>query len=89
MAKKKDKTYIRRGGKFVPEDAEELVIPDEALYYVVSHYLQGKNTEGSVPVVVGISTQTVEDVLRLFVDWAARNGYIKNGIMTIGGRKVD
>lgn len=85
----KKKTYVRRGGKFVPEDMEELTIPDEALYYVVSHYLQGKNIEGREPIVLGIPTQTVEDVLRLFVDWAAQNGYVKNGVMTIGEHRIN
>ena len=89
MKKKKKATqYKAVDGKFVPEHMQELTIPDAAIYYVVNRFLQGKNKEGG-PIVVGISTNTVKDVLGLFIDWAAHNGYVKDGIMTVGGHKVD
>jgi len=65
-------------------EPQTIMVPDEAIYYVVSHYLQGKNKEGFEPVVIGISTGTVENILQLFVDWAGRNGYVKDGVLTIG-----
>ena len=89
MAKKSSKSFSPRNNQFIPSDAEEIIIPDEAIYYIVSRYLQGRNKEGDVPVVVGISTNTVEDVLQLFIDWAAQSGYIKDGMLTIGGHKID
>lgn len=61
-----------------------IIVPDEAVYYVVSRYLEGKNKEGFEPVVIGISTGTVESILQLFVDWAGRNGHVKDGVLTIG-----
>lgn len=67
----------------------KVTIPDEAVFYIVSHYLQGKNKEGELPIVVGISTQTVIDIMHLFVDWAVRNGYVKDGVLTLGGHKID
>lgn len=67
---------------------ESLTMPDEVIDYVVSHFLQKRQTDGVV-VSVGISAETVETVLQLFVDWAALNGYVNNNVMVIGGSKVD
>lgn len=85
---KKSVTYISKGGKLVPEGTEELIIPDEAISYVISNYLQKKSMEGNSPIVVGISTHVVQDVLSIFVSWAGKNGYIKDGILIIGGHKI-
>lgn len=70
------------------KEAQEIIIPDEAISYIMGRYLQGKNIDGSAPIIVGIPTTVVEDILQLFIDWANSNGYVKNGIMTIGGHKV-
>jgi hypothetical protein len=88
MSKKKPKSYVVEGGKVVPDNIEEVIIPDEAIYYIVGRYLQDRNEEGLSPVVVGVSTHTVEKILQLFVDWAHTNNYIKNGILTVGGHKI-
>ena len=82
-------SYKLRDGNLVSDDAEELIIPNEAIRYVVNNFLQEKAASNKTPVIVGISTADVESVLQLFVNWAAKNGYIKNGILTIGGYKID
>lgn len=84
-----NKNYKYRNGSLVSEDTEELLIPDEAIHYVVSNFLQGKTVKGGAPVIIGVTTSDVENVLQLFVNWADRNGYIKGGILTIGGYKID
>jgi hypothetical protein len=87
MARKsKNKTFVAREGQWASKVPTELDIPDDAIYYIVSHYLQGKASQEEVAAVIGISTQTVEDVLQLFIDWAARNNHIKDGVMTIGNK---
>ena len=86
--KKKTKTFEVRKGELVPEGTQEVIIPDEALNYIVSHYLRAKNKE-DMPIVVGISLDTVEAVLQLLIDWSAANGYVKDGVLTIGGYKID
>jgi hypothetical protein len=83
-----ENAYKYINDKWVPAEAELFIVPDEAISYIISRYLQGKNTEGGVPVVTGISTQAVREVLRLFVQWAGRNDYIKDGILTMGGHKI-
>jgi hypothetical protein len=84
--KKKNKTFVAREGQWASDTPTELDVPDEAIYYIVSHYLQGKAAAEGVPAVIGISTQTVEDVLQLFIDWAARNNHIEDGVLTIGNK---
>lgn len=84
----KNKTFEVRDGTLVPEGTQEVLIPDEALSYIVSHYLQEKNKDG-MPIVIGISPHAVEAVLQLLIDWSAANGYVKNGILTLGGHKID
>lgn len=85
MAKKtKNKKFVAREGNWAPEVPNEIEVPAEAIYYIVSHYLQGKAESEGVPGVIGISTQTVEDVLQLLIDWAAKNNHIEDGVMTIG-----
>jgi len=83
-----DTSYKFIDGKWVPGNAGELIVPDDAITFIVSRFLQGKNVEGGVPVVTGISTQAVEEVLRLFVLWAGDNSYIKDGILVLGGHKI-
>jgi hypothetical protein len=67
---------------------EEIIIPDQAVDFIVSRYLQERNKD-DLPVVTGISTDTVETVLQLFLDWAGKRNYIKNGVLTLGGHPID
>jgi hypothetical protein len=64
------------------EDPISLSIPDDAITFIVSHYIRRKASDGS-PIVVGISSDTVEGVLGLFFDWAASKDYIKDGKLVI------
>lgn len=89
MAKRKKSTKFEvKNGQLVPEGSQEVMIPDEALDYIVTHFLRESNKEG-MPVVIGVSSHTVESVLQLLVDWAAASGYVRDGIMTLGGHKID
>lgn len=72
--------------KQAPSIVEGVVIPDEAIYYIVSNFLQKRSVPG-MPVVTGVSTQTVEDILQLLVDWSTKNGYVDGATITIGGKK--
>lgn len=81
--KQKNKKFTADEGVWAKDKPTEVSIPDEAIYYIVGNYLQKKYTAG-VPAVVGISTQTVEDVLQLLVDWSALNGYVRDGVISIG-----
>lgn len=81
--KKKDKKFVADEGAWAKDKATEVSIPDDAIYYIVGNYLQKKYTAG-VPVVVGISTQTVEDILQLLIDWSALNGHVQDGVISIG-----
>lgn len=84
MAKKsKSKKFEANEGAWAKDVVTEVTIPDEAIYYIVNNYLQNRSSTG-VPVVLGISTQTVEDILQLLVDWAARSGHVKDGVISIG-----
>ena len=87
MPKKSTKFEVKKG-KFVPEGSQEVIVPDEALKYIVANFLQEKNNDG-MPIVIGVSHHTVETVLQLLIDWAMLNGYVKDGILTIGGHKID
>ncbi len=73
----------------LPDDQQRLTLPDEAIYYVVSNYLQRRTKTSGVSVIVGVSTETVEEILRHFVDWAALHGHIKEGVLTIGGEVLE
>lgn len=88
MARKKQQTFEVRKGEIVPEGTQEVLIPDEALSYIVSHFLEEKNKDG-MPIVIGISQHTVEAVIQLLIDWSAANGYVRNGVLTLGGYKID
>lgn len=87
MSKNKSKKLESSKGSLSSSGVQEVIIPDEALTYIISNFLQEKN-KGDSPVVIGVSSSTVETVLQLFIDWAAKNGYVKGGIMTIGGHKI-
>lgn len=86
MPKKKEK-IIQRGDPHLSETQISLEVPDEAISFIVSRYLNKKSVEG-VPLVVGISTSDVETVLALFFEWAANKNYIKDGILILGGTPV-
>lgn len=64
---------------------EELYIPDEAIQYIVSRYLTNRNSDG-LPLTSGINPDAVESVLELFVEWAGKNGYVKDGQLVIGNK---
>jgi len=84
MARKpKSKKFEANEGAWAKDQVTEVSIPDEAIYYIVNNYLQNKSITG-VPVVLGVSTQTVEEIFQLLVDWAARSGHIKDGVINIG-----
>ena len=80
---KKTRTITAQKKQFSTDETQEVIIPDDALRYIVSHYIQEKN-KGDMPVVIGISSSTVEAVLQLLVDWAAASGYVKDGVLTLG-----
>jgi len=89
MARHKKSTVFEvKQGRLVAEGSQEVIVPDEALNYIVTHFLQEKNSS-DMPIVIGVSSHTVEAILQLLIDWAAGNGYVKNGIMTLGGHKID
>lgn len=86
MAKKQNKKVIKVGNPNVVGAATVTVdIPDEAITYIVNKYVSNKSTEG-VPLVIGISTDDVETVLGLFLEWAAGKGYVKEGVLFVGGQ---
>ena len=84
MSNNKNRKFTAREGQWASDEEKTLEIPDSAIYYIVSHYLQGKVNAQDVPGAIGISSQTVEDVLQLLIAWDARNDHIKAGVMTIG-----
>ena len=63
---------------------QEFFLPDQAVSYIVSHYLEVMQQK-EVPIVLGISQKTVESVLQLFIDWAGKYGYLKDGVLTLEG----
>jgi hypothetical protein len=70
-------------------DSQVVTIPDEAIAYIVNAYLEEKTKTSGVNVVVGISTDSVIQVMGHFLNWAAMNNYVKDGMLIIGGTKVD
>lgn len=84
-AKKKSKVIDFSSNQNTQKTSVE--VPDQAVDYIVQKFLIRKSTEG-VPLVVGISTDVVETVLGLFLEWAAQNNYIKDGVFFFGGQKV-
>ena len=81
MALKKKQNIIE------PKKVEQVEIPDEAVDYIASGYLRRKSSEG-VSLVVGISTDDIEIVLSLLVEWAAYKKYVKDGVLFIGGSPI-
>lgn len=68
-------------------DKLSIEIPDEAINYIVSHYLTQKNTDTGA-VVVGISGEATRDILNLFLKWAEQNNFVKDGILIMGGKPI-
>jgi hypothetical protein len=87
MAKKNKKTIQLGNPHSVNSKTVEVDIPDEAITYIVNKYIANKTVEG-VPLVVGVSTDDVETVLGLFIEWAAGRGYVKDGILFVGGNPI-
>lgn len=76
MAKKRSKKKEQR-------DPNVFVLPDEALSFIVSKYVERRANTSGVPVLVGIPPKTVEEVLRLFLEWANARGHLKDGTLTL------
>lgn len=88
MAPKKKQKIIERGDPKIPNsEPVQVEIPDEAIEFIVSRYLSRRSVPG-VPLVVGITTDDVETVLSLFVEWAAYKKYVKDGVLFIGGSPI-
>ncbi len=86
MIKQKKRTIeVGKPGK--PEDKVSIEIPDEAVNFIVQRYLSQRSVEG-LPIVRGISTDDVEAVLGMFLEWAASRNYIKDGILILGGSPI-
>ena len=64
------------------DSIKELNIPDEAISYIVTNYLKKKSVE-SVSLTVGIPSNTVEDVLTLFLQWADKKSLVEDSTLTI------
>lgn len=60
----------------------EFNVPDEAVAFIVSNYLRKKSVE-AVSLTVGIPSNTVEDILLLFFQWAEKNSLVENNKITI------
>ena len=80
---KKNKVITPTSNVWDTNDTSSVIVPDEVVYYIVSNYLQIKRTTG-VSVVSGVSTQTVEDILQLLVNWGSESGKIKEGVLHLG-----
>lgn len=85
MAKRSKAKIFQPAQKGHQEATKSVEIPDEALTYIVANFLRQKNKDG-MPVVIGVSSHTVEAVLQLLVDWAMLNGYVKDGVMVLGNQ---
>ncbi len=86
MAKKKK--VLEYGNPHIPGTKQiKVEIPDDAVTYIVSKYLGSKTVDG-VPMVIGMSSDDVESVLGLFVEWAVSKNYVKDGILFIGGNPI-
>lgn len=84
MAKKQSTKVIKAGNSETPgTEVVAIDIPDEAVSFIVSRYISKKNVD-DVPLIVGISTDDVETVLGLFIEWAGTNGYIREGVLFMG-----
>ena len=59
------------------------VLPDDAIRFIVSSYVEQRTSTSGVPVLVGIPPATVEEVLGLFLNWAGRKGHLKDGVLTL------
>ncbi len=69
-------------------DSKEIYLPDEAIRYIMNGYLLKRHTEG-VPVVLGISQETVEAVLQLFIDWSVTNKHLNEGVLNFNSITTD
>jgi hypothetical protein len=85
VSNKRKKTFETKSKSSIFEDPtiEEVIVPDEALTYIIANYLNLKNKDG-VLAMVGISPHTVETVLQLLIDWGALRGHVKNGVLHLG-----
>jgi hypothetical protein len=84
MAKDKVKKFEVPQKSWEPDKVPPIIVPDDAIYYVVNNYLQNKDRGDGVSVLVGIPSETVEDVIKLLIAWAHQSGKIKDGAVYIG-----
>lgn len=89
MAKKRTPVLDSNNKPLVPAGSKvtTVEVPDEAIDYIVSRFLMKQAGNGE-SLVTGVSTDVVETVLSLLVDWAAINGQVKDGILFIGGKDI-
>lgn len=89
MKRKPPKVLGSDNTPVIPADAKILSveIPDEAVDYIVSRFLMKKANTGE-SVITGISTDTVETVLSLLVDWGAATNRVKQGVLFLGGKNI-
>jgi len=78
---------MKKRGTIKPTDNVPIEVPIDAVNYIVSRYL-GRKSTGNLPMVVGIPSDAVESVLGLFLEWAAANNYVKDGVLTLGGTPI-
>ena len=62
---------------------DNLIIPDEAISFIVRNYLMRQHTEG-LQVSLGVNQHTVEAVLELFIAWAKASKRIENNSIVLG-----
>lgn len=63
--------------------SKKIIVPDEAISYIVERYLSNKKTS-SVDFTVGIRSDVVEDVVSLFLNWADSKDMFK-GLESLNG----
>jgi len=62
---------------------KNLIVPDDAIAYIVRNYLAQRRTEG-LPVAVGVSQNVVQTVLDLFVAWAKEAKRVQDNTIVLG-----
>ncbi len=87
MGKKSSRVIEITPGNAKSPNTIKVEVSDEAISYIVGKYVSKKSIDG-VPVVIGMSTEDVETVIGLLVEWAISNGKVKDGIIFIGETPV-
>jgi hypothetical protein len=66
----------------VDSSLDKFNVPGEAVSYIVTKYLTKKSVE-SVSLTVGIPSNTVEDILYLFFQWAENKKLMEDNVLTM------